>query len=158
MIADDLLGIARRLAQGGGGQPPSQTDLRRAVSSVYYAMFHAVAQSNADTLVGDDPLERDQMAWRQVYRALEHGYARQRCRQVASSSRFSIPIQRLADYFALAQNRRHRADYDPDEAFTEQETLTAITEAGQHIAALLATPSRERRAFAVYILMRERQN
>ena len=158
MIADDLLAIARRLAQGDGGQPPSQTDLRRAVSSVYYAMFHAVAQSNADSLVGDDSLDRDQSAWRQVYRALEHGYARQRCRQAASSSRFSTPIQRLADYFALAQNRRHRADYDPDEAFTEQETLTAITEAGQHIAALRATPPRERRAFAVYILMRERQN
>lgn len=158
MIADDLLDIARRLAQSDGGQPPSQTDLRRAVSSVYYALFHAVAQSNADTLVGDDPLHRDQSAWRQAYRALEHGYAGQRCRQAAGSSRFSLPIQELAKYFVRIQRRRHQADYDPDEAFTEQETLSAVTEAGDYIAAFHATPQQERRAFAVYILMRERQD
>lgn len=158
MIADDLLGIARRLAQGNGGQPPGQTDLRRAVSSVYYALFHAIAQSNADTLVGDDPLHRDQSAWRQVYRALEHGYARQRCRQAVSSSRFATPIQRLADYFVFAQSRRHLADYDPNVNFVHQEILTAITEASEYITAFRSTPPQERRAFAVYILMRERQD
>ena len=67
MIADDLLNIARRLAAGGN---PTQTDLRRAISSVYYAVFHAICQSNADTLVGEDPQLRDQVAWRQAYRAL----------------------------------------------------------------------------------------
>ncbi|MYC32883.1 MAG: hypothetical protein F4X64_06865 [Chloroflexi bacterium] len=69
MISDDLLDVARRLAEGN----PSQTDLRRAISSVYYALFHAIAQSNADTLVGDAPLVRDPDAWRQAYRALDHG-------------------------------------------------------------------------------------
>ena len=116
MIADDLLDIARRLAAGS----PTQTDLRRAVSCVYYALFHAVAQSNADTLVGDDPQSRDQTAWRQAYRALEHGYARRRCDQVRRGSRFSPSIQSLADYFLTAQSRRHRADYDPGENFTQQ--------------------------------------
>lgn len=158
MIADDLLDIARRLAQGNGSQPPSQTDLRRAVSSIYYALFHAIAQSNADTLVGDDPLRRDQSAWRQAYRALEHGYARQRCRQAGSSTRFSVPIQDLADYFVFAQKRRHRADYDPDVNFAQHEIMPAITEAGDYIAAFRATLTQERRAFAVHILMRERQD
>lgn len=158
MIADDLLDIALRLAQGDGIQPPSQTDLRRAVSSVYYALFHAIAQSNADTLVGDDPLRRDQAAWRQAYRALEHGYARQRCQQAVGNPRFSTPIQELSDYFASIQRRRHRADYDPDANLAQHETLTAITEARNHIAAFRATPARERRAFAVFILMRDRQD
>ena len=54
MISDDLLDIARRLAEGN----PTQADLRRAVSSVYYAVFHAICQSNADTLVGDNPQDR----------------------------------------------------------------------------------------------------
>ena len=158
MIADDLLDIARRLAQGDGSQPPTQTDLRRAVSSIYYALFHAIAQSNADTLVGDDPLHRDQSAWRQAYRALDHGYARQRCQQAVNNPRFSTPIQRLADYFTSIQRRRHRADYDPDVNFARHEILPAITESTQHIAALRATPTQERRAFAVHILMRERQD
>ena len=158
MIADDLLDIARRLAQGDGSQPPTQTDLRRAVSSIYYALFHAIAQSNADTLVGDDPLHRDQSAWRQAYRALDHGYARQRCQQAVNNSRFSTPIQRLADYFAFAQSRRHQADYDPDAVFARQEILPAITEAGDYLSAFRAIPPQERRAFAVHILMRERQD
>ena len=158
MITDDLLDIAGRLAAGNSGNPPSQTDLRRAISSDYYALFHAVAQSNADTLVGDDPTDRDQLAWRQAYRALEHGYARQRCQQAQRDPRFSPAVQQLARYFGLIQTLRSRADYDPDETFAQQEVQSAITQTGQRIAAFRATPARERRAFAVFILMRDRQD
>ena len=154
MISDDLLDIARRLAVGN----PTQADLRRAVSSVYYAVFHDICQSNADTLVGDDPLNRDQMAWRQAYRALEHGYARQRCHQIRRSGRFSPPIQRLAGFVAVIQDLRHRADYDPEAIFYQPEVLATITEAGGYINAFRAAPARERRAFAVFVLMRERQD
>ncbi len=158
MIADDLLDIARRLGQGDAGQPPNHTDLRRAISSVYYALFHAIAQSNADTLVGDDPQFRDQLAWRQAYRALEHGYAKQRCQRAQGNPRFSPPIQDLSEYFVIIQIRRHQADYDPDETFSHHDVLSAITEADDHIRAFRAVPAWERRAFAVYILMRERQD
>ena len=158
MIADDLLDIARRLGQGDAGQPPNQTDLRRAISNVYYALFHAIAQSNADTLVGDEPQLRDQVAWRQAYRALEHGYAKRRCQQAQLSPRFSPPVQGLARHFVHIQNRRHQADYDPDEIFNHQGVLSSITEADGHIRAFRAVPVQERRAFAVYILMRERQD
>jgi len=154
LISDDLLDIARRLVEGN----PTQTDLRRAISSVYYAVFHAISESNADTLVGDDRQDRDQAAWRQAYRALEHGYARQRCRQVLRDGRFSLPVQNLAYYFVTVQGFRHLADYDPDEIFAQQQTLAVIIEADNHIAAFRSLPARERRAFAVYILMRERQD
>lgn len=154
MIADDLLNIARRLASGS----PTQTDLRRAISSIYYAVFHAICQSNADTLVGEDPQFRDQVAWRQAYRALEHGYARQRCQSARSDGRFSAAVCELADRFVLLQGRRHRADYDPDESFTQEEALTATTQVESAINDFRAVPDRERRAFAVYILMRERQD
>lgn len=153
MIADDLLDIARRLAAGN----PTQTDLRRAISSIYYAAFHAICQSNADTLVGDNPQDRDQSAWRQAYRALEHGYARRRCQSAQSDVRFSPAVCELADLFVLLQVRRHRADYDPDDSFTQQEVLTAATQAESAITDFSAVPVLERRAFAVYVLMRERQ-
>lgn len=154
MISDDLLDIARRLAESS----PTQTDLRRAVSSVYYAVFHAICQSNADTLMGDDPQDRDESAWRQAYRALDHGFARRRCLQVLRSGRFSPPIQRLAGFVAVIQDLRHRADYDPDTSFVQQEVAAIITEADDYITAFRAVPDAERRAFAVYILMRERQD
>ena len=154
MFSDSLLDVARRLAEGN----PTQTDLRRAISSVYYAAFHAICQSNADTLVGDNPQDRDQSAWRQVYRALEHGYARQRCQQARRGVRFAPSVQNLADFFVAIQSLRHQADYDPDKIFTRRETLAAVTEANAYITAFRAVPAQQRRAFAVYILMRERQD
>jgi len=154
LISDDLLDIARRLAEG----TPTHTDLRRAISNIYYATFHAICQSNADALVGDDPDDRDQSAWRQAYRALEHGYARQRCQQIERGGRFTVEVQILADYFPAIQHLRHQADYDPDRIFVQQETLNAINEAAARIDVFRSASPRERRAFAVYILMRERQD
>ena len=154
MLSDDLLDIAQRLSAGN----PIQTDLRRAISSVYYALFHAICQSNADTVVGDDPQSRDQPAWRQTYRALEHGYARQRCIVARRNPRFTLPIQALAGYFVTMQSQRHQADYDPDTGFDQAEVLDAIAQAGRFIRDFRATPAPERRAFAVFILMRERQD
>lgn len=154
MISDDLLDIARRLAGGN----PTQTDLRRAISSIYYAVFHAICQSNADTLVGDNPQDRDPLAWRQTYRALEHGYARQRCQQARQAGRFSLSLTSVANFFVAMQSLRHQADYDPDVVFTRQQALTSITEADDYITAFRNAPARERRAFAVYVLMRERQD
>ena len=154
MISDDLLDIARRLAEVN----PTQTDLRRAISSVYYAVFHAICQSNADTLVGDDPQDRDQLAWRQAYRALEHGYARQRCERARRETRFDVEVQILADYFPAIQHLRHQADYDPDKIFVQQEILSTVAEASARVDIFRSALPRERRAFAVYILMRERQD
>ncbi len=44
----ELISASRLLAAG----QPSQEALRRAVSTAYYAMFHALATSNADLIVG----------------------------------------------------------------------------------------------------------
>ena len=154
LISDELLDIARRLVEGD----PIQTDLRRAISSTYYAVFHAICQSNADALVGGDPQDRDQPAWRQAYRALEHGCARQRCQQVQRNSQFSPHMQDFAKHFVALQRRRHQADYDPDEVFGHLGVLSAIGESRDHITAFSTTPMTERRAFAVYVLMRDRQD
>lgn len=54
---------------------PTDEALRRAISTAYYAMFHALAANNADCIVGTahDLLSRH--AWDRVYRGLEHGLA-----------------------------------------------------------------------------------
>ena len=47
-----LISIATQLALSSDDTPERQDDLRRAVSTAYYAMFHALANSNANTLIG----------------------------------------------------------------------------------------------------------
>ena len=69
----DLIETARHLAESGAPQP-TQADLRRAVSTAYYAMCHCLAASAADLFIGAvrNP------AWHRTYRALEHDGARGR--------------------------------------------------------------------------------
>ena len=55
MNPQDLLTLAVELASGSSRGRPGQVELRRAVSSVYYALFHALANSCADLLVGRRP-------------------------------------------------------------------------------------------------------
>ena len=54
--------------------PPSdclhQIRLRLAVSTVYYAMYHALARSNADLLMGPSETEVNTPEWNRVYMAL----------------------------------------------------------------------------------------
>ena len=47
-----LISISTQLALSSDDTPEHQDDLRRAVSTAYYAMFHALANSNANTLIG----------------------------------------------------------------------------------------------------------
>ena len=92
----DLIRIARRLASGavGGNRGrPRQTELCRAVSAVYYALFHSLALSAANTLAGSTPASRSGPAWRRTYRALEHRNAKNQCSNSAAMSQFPPEIQ-----------------------------------------------------------------
>jgi hypothetical protein len=69
-----LIVTARKLAHASP-QKPRQADLKRAISTAYYALFHAMAKIAADMLVGVGP-NRPDKAWTQAYRALQHGDAK----------------------------------------------------------------------------------
>jgi hypothetical protein len=49
---DHLFDQAERLVATTAGGAPRQADLRRAVSSVYYGLFHAILTAAADLFVG----------------------------------------------------------------------------------------------------------
>ncbi len=75
------------------GSSATDEHVRRAASNAYYALFHALAESNASALIGapSDPLTAS--AWSRVYRGLDHVTARrelQRHRQ-----EFSAPARSL---------------------------------------------------------------
>jgi hypothetical protein len=100
-LSDDFLKTARHLLKGSSA-PPSPAELRRAVSTAYYAVFHALAHVCADRLIGSSNAASQGGAWGQVYRALEHGFARNACEQ-AKGLGFSEGITTFAIAFVMAE-------------------------------------------------------
>ena len=159
MNPSDLIDSARQRAGGIAPFPrgrPRQTDLQRAVSDSYYAIFHTLAASCADLLIGTGYVARRRPEWRQVYRALEHGYARQQCNNRRALAQFPAEIQRFGRHFAEAQQLRHLADYDPDTTLAREDVLQLIDETERIIAGFNGAPADRRRAFAVHVLFRNR--
>lgn len=155
----DLIRIARHLATGGvSGRRgrPRQAELRRAVSAAYYAMFHALAFSCANTLVGSTRTSRDQVSWRQTYRSLEHGHVRRQCNDSSAMRRFPSEVRRFGRTFAAMQAQRNLADYDPDTRFFRSDVLRFIDEVERAIDLFEAVPAATRRPFSVHALLRPR--
>jgi hypothetical protein len=95
-------------------------------------------------------------AWRQVYRALEHGAAKAACKDLATVRAFPKDIQDFASLFVQMQEKRHLADYDPLAVFFKSEVTQDIAEVEEVIARFVKTAAPERRAFAAYVLFRRR--
>ena len=154
----DLIDSARQRAGGfspGRGRP-RQTDLKRAVSGAYYAIFHTLSACCADMLIGTGYIARRRPEWRQIYRALEHGYARRQCNNSTAIAQFPQEIQLFAWHFSETQLLRHLADYDPDTTLTRDDVLQLVDETERIIAGFNNAPADRRRAFAVHVLFRTR--
>ncbi len=160
MTPTGLIRIARHLAAGGVGSGigrPRQDELCRAVSCAYYAMFHALAVCCADTLIGATRARRSQEAWRRTYRALEHGHAKNQCANARILRGFPLEIQRFGELFIYMQRERHTADYDPDANFSRSEVTQFIHDTENAITRFETVDARDRRAFAVFVLLRNRR-
>ena len=95
---------------------PTDEALRRAISTAYYAMFHALATSNAGCIVGVplDPIASH--AWDRIYRGLEHGLAKEQLQQ--DQQIFSAATRHFGRAFGQLQDVRRSADYNHAETFT----------------------------------------
>ena len=149
----DLIATARELAEGVGRGRPRESNLRRATSTTYYALFHCLAECCANMLAGGVSANRSQPAWRQTYRALQHSRARIRCRRQDFMQRFPDEIQRFAKLFVDMQAKRHSADYDPDATFQKSDVLQYIDTAEGIINRFNSVSRKDRRAFAIYVLL-----
>lgn len=132
--------------------------LRRAESSIYYALFHCLARECADLLVGGTGASRSKPAWRQAYRALEHGFAKSQCIKKDVVRKFPKKIEDFANTFATMQVKRHDADYDPSASFTKSEVWTDIAIVEQAIKDFKSEQARHRRAFCIHVLLKERKS
>ena len=66
MRPSDLIASAGKLLGKGKKGPPKRSEIKRALSTVCYAMFHALCWNCADALVGSTGKLRSQSAWSQV--------------------------------------------------------------------------------------------
>ncbi|HZL29219.1 MAG TPA: hypothetical protein VFC39_22025 [Acidobacteriaceae bacterium] len=146
-LADDLLAQAGTLATLDDGIP-SQANLRRAISSAYYALFHLFIAEAVDRLLPAEPPGLRERA----SRAFSHGEMKQVCirflakrivEDFAPLLRVSTSPELLfiARTFVNLQEQRHLADYDVGIFLLRAETLLSIDKA--------------RRAFTNWKLIRE---
>ena len=156
MKALDFIETAKDLIPESTGAP-RRSNLRRALSTAYYVLFHCLARSCADMLIGGESADRSNRAWIQVYRALEHGNARTRCQDNEAIDQFPPAIKEFAALFASMQQRRHLADYAPQQTFYKSEVAQTIEQAKLIIAQFQQAPTKDRRAFAAHVLFKQRR-
>lgn len=127
--------------------------MRRAVSTAYYAVFHALAETCADRLVGarSGQLER---AWNQAYRALPHNFLKGSKPKALKD--FPPGIQNFVTEFNALQVKRHAADYDPHARFSLWDVFEALQQAREAIDLLGKQTRKDQKAFAILILMERR--
>jgi hypothetical protein len=159
---DHLLEQALRLINPPSSGPPRQADIRRAISSAYYAVFHLTMTALADEFIGRS--QRSSPRYALMYRSIDHRALKELCIEVSRPS----PARRYAPYipengfgadieaFASAATellqKRHAADYDPVPRFVKPEALLAIDTARNAVLRFTqATPAR-RKAFLTFLL------
>lgn len=126
------------------------------MSTAYYALFHCLAKSSADLLVGGENANRSRHAWKQVYRGLQHTTAKNNCKDQNLVRRFPLDIQDFPDLFIVMQEKRHRADYHPHATFSKSEALEDIAQCETAIRRYSDVDVKDRRAFVAYVLFKRR--
>jgi hypothetical protein len=154
---DHLLEQADRLIAPAAGGAPRQADLRRAISTAYYALFHTILTEVADMFAGRT--QRHTPRYALVYRSIDHKVLRELCEHLVKST----PPQRYAshvprggfgpDLVAVAnavldlQEKRHLADYDPLFRARTLDTTLAISTARAAVLRFRAATRAQRTAF-----------
>ena len=105
-LVERLLDAAEVLLRAS---PTSNAARRRAISTAYYAVFHRLAKLCAEEFVADEP--RDTTHYEAVYRALQHGSAKEAFGRSPLSS--STVIRAIGAAFVTLQSDREKADYAP---------------------------------------------
>ncbi|MGH6679111.1 MAG: hypothetical protein ACREDL_09320, partial [Bradyrhizobium sp.] len=83
--------------------------------------------------------------------------AKQACEKKQIIQKFPQEIQDFANMFVLMQIERHDADYDPDKRFYKSATLANISASEVVMTDFVATSTKDRRAFAAWVLFRQRK-
>ncbi|HEX6987062.1 MAG TPA: hypothetical protein VF170_16910 [Planctomycetaceae bacterium] len=142
-FSDRLLEQAGLLV-GADPRRPRQSNLRRAVSGAYYALFHFLVdqacRSAFGATAGRTPLRRilargfEHGQLKEVSKAFASGTLPLWMRQVAPQLTISPDLRSIAATAVRLQEQRHRADYDLSVPFTRPEAEDLVADARDAIA------------------------
>lgn len=149
-LPNDLIATARQLVQLHEKRP-RQADLRRALSTAYYSLFHGLAETAADRMIGTTPQARRSVAWNRVYRALGHNEAKKACARSCNTTN-SENLMIFTTTFPDLQDLRHQADYDPNVRFNHSFVVARVDEAEQALTALQCLSKAEQLDFITLAL------
>ena len=97
------------------GSDEERATAHRAISTEYYAAFHALNANNADAIVGTPITQTMSEDWIRTYRSTRHRHAANRL------DRNQLPLSNGAQIFSRSfsklYNARIRADYRPQTQF-----------------------------------------
>jgi uncharacterized protein (UPF0332 family) len=126
---------------------------RRAVSTAYYAVFHALAKTCANTLLSRKDIED----YTRVYRALDHGPLKNAFKE--APLRDQPNLREIGDLVILLQSKRHDADYLPptDGIFSRATAKELVEQAREAVAKIEALDPKDRRKLAASLLFKKRQ-
>ncbi|MBI1980464.1 MAG: HEPN domain-containing protein [Methylocystis sp.] len=128
---------------------------RRAVSTAYYAVFHAITALCASELLGSSGALKKTAEFERVYRALDH--------KSLKSAFSAAPLNNNQTFKAIGnrvvelQSERIRSDYLPSgRLYKKSECDRLVRSARSIVAALKNLSSQDRRTLAVYLIFKNR--
>lgn len=149
-LSSELITTARQLAHVHQRRP-RQADLRRSISTAYYAVFHGLAEVAANRLIGTSSSAQKTAAWARVYRALNHQTIKKAC-GLRDAQNYSQDLAVFVDLLPGLQELRQQADYDPSVRYKQAEALRAVNDAERALAGLQAAPRDEQVDFVTLTL------
>jgi hypothetical protein len=145
----ELLAVARLLAEGGTEMPPSDAQLRRAVSSACYAMFHTVVRAGAQRFMG--PGNEACPGYNLIYRGFTHSRLKDVCKRLDVArlaprlqeqlGRQSVgqDMRNFASGFVALQELRELADYDSRAVLGQSDAIGSVETADLAVQAFART-------------------
>lgn len=134
-------------APSGG---PSRETIHRAISTAYYAVFHALCANNATVKHGVPTNLATAHDWTNTYREMRHGIAASRLKRHLFY--LTQDARTLANNFTDLKTARETADYDPNKALTTVEANYWIGKARSALTALQATTPADQQILSNIIL------
>lgn len=145
-----------------GRGPRRQVDIRRAISTAYYGVFHYILASAADELIGASRQKTGR--YRLLYRSIDHRTLSTICGDVRKSpvppryhpyvptNGFGHGIKAFSFAFRELQFRRHLADYDPGIRFKLTDAEIVIRMAKEAVDQFRLAPEAERKDFLTLLV------
>ena len=143
-----MLNIARRFLNTGN--LPNEAELSLGVDRSYFAMYHALCQSNARSLAGR-LRQRRREDWSRVYMGMHESAITARLRRYRPQA--SDEMKDFGAAFAILQEHRDRAMEPPSSTFLPSEVARLIQRAESAIIALESLGQDERRSLALNLLV-----